>query len=120
MQPTAKTDTFAKKENMDKEQLIKFCRFYNGEKECPYNDGTHSMFWDYERKWVNFSASSNEVLDDFVTEYQNAMLGKFSNDDNVPISLKALLFNRFSHWNSGNWDSCSESFKEFYNNEYLK
>lgn len=105
---------------MNQERFLKFCRYYKGEKECPYDTEKDSMFWDYERKWVNFSISSNDILNEFVTDYQNARLGTFSKDDKVPISLKALLFNRFCYWNSGSMISCSEPFKDYYNNEYIK
>ena len=30
---------------MTKEELIKQCKYYNGEKECPYEDGSNGALW---------------------------------------------------------------------------
>ena len=39
---------------MTKEELIKQCRYFKGEAGNPYTgkDQDKSMFWDYERMWV--------------------------------------------------------------------
>jgi len=99
---------------MDKADLIKNCRYYRGEEHCPSE--AIGLFWDYERLWVEWvlEAQENENcdaakrLDNMTREYLKAGYKDFSLYDGVPVSLKALLFNRFEHWNQ------SDGFKEFY------
>ena len=43
-------------------------------------------------------------------EYLSYGLREFENMDGVPITLKAILFNRFSHWNRAD----TEEFKAWY------
>lgn len=113
LQPIAKTDTFAKMENMDKEQLIKFCRFYKGEKECPYNDGQPQNIWMLERFWVERNNGIQQLLNDNLDLYLQVGLANFRITDDTPIMLKSFLFNRF----------CMEridvnEFKDWYINVY--
>lgn len=104
---------------MDKADLIKHCRYYKGEEHCPSE--AIGLFWDYERLWVEwfFEAQENENcdaakrLDNMMREYFKAGYKDFSLYDGVPVSLKALLFNRFEHWNQ------SDGFKEWYMEKYI-
>ena len=38
---------------MKKEDLIKQCRYYSGEEECPFTEERMQWFWDMERVYVN-------------------------------------------------------------------
>lgn len=99
---------------MQENDLLPFCRYYKGEKENPY-DGTKGCLWEYERVWINHYI--NEDIDysyRLMTEYLDAGLSDFNNKDGVPITLKALLFNRYEHWNQ-----CG-GFEEWYNKYYSK
>ena len=97
---------------MTKEAAIKQCRYYKGQKRCPAN--TPSLFWNYERIWVGWTLVAEDdksegamMLKSMLKQYKDAHLENFQEDDGVPITLKALLFNRFDHWNEGdgfeNW-----------------
>jgi len=104
----------------NKNNLLGNCRYYKGEERCP-ND-TIGLFWDYERLWMEWTlvaekdGSSQEAkrLDNMMREYLNAGFKDFALSDGVPMSLKALLFNRFEHWNQ------SDGFQEWYKERYLK
>lgn len=104
---------------MDKADLIKNCRYYRGEEHCPSE--AIGLFWDYERLWVEWvlEAQENENcdaakrLDNMTREYLKAGYKDFSLSDGVPVSLKAILFNRFEHWNQ------SDGFQEWYMEQYL-
>lgn len=37
---------------MGKEKLLKFCRYYKEEDDCPFDDPNMSVIWFYERVWV--------------------------------------------------------------------
>lgn len=38
---------------MTREELIKQCRYYGGEKECPFDSGSLHWYWDMERVYVS-------------------------------------------------------------------
>lgn len=81
---------------MNKQDAIKFCRYYHGESECPFKDDECSTLWKIERAWAERMTTGNtEQIEEAVSEYVACGLGEFQMHDGVPISLKAVLFNRF-------------------------
>lgn len=108
-----------------KEDLIPFCRYYKGEKECPYKEGNSVFFWGWEEKWVTFSLSAysdekKDLLSSMIDEYIAVELRTFSQFDGTPVSLKALLFNRYLHHNSLSMIEGAAAFKKFYIDIYKK
>lgn len=114
---------------MTKEDLIKHCRYYKGEDENPFEpDGGENqnkmMFWFYEQCWVNFTLATIKdkncedasILHSSLKEYIAHGLADFEQFDNVPIKLKALLFNRYCHWIGYQVDD----FKEWYDTAYFE
>lgn len=99
-----------------KEQPLQHCRYYKGESENPFEgkDQTYTMFWFYERCWIKHLNESN--LKNELTEYIYYGLMDFSAEDDTPISLKAILFNRYCHWNVAD----VEAFKKWYCETYAK
>ncbi|WP_314791417.1 hypothetical protein [Tannerella forsythia] len=89
---------------------------YHGLKEEDLNKLLFSVnFWEYERYWVDFQQNNRELLKNEEGEYRRFVLPHFALDDGVPLSLKAILFNRFAHWHSGYGDVIQE-FKKWYAN----
>lgn len=106
---------------MTKEDYIKQCRYYKGEITNPFEGTNNSMLWFYEQKWCEFAIDNPAYLDECIEEYKYFGLTDFSDNDNVPISLKAIFFNRFLHWGGGyNAESDRKNFKEWYKTYYLK
>lgn len=107
----------------NKKDLIQFCRYYKGEEENPYKDGDKAYLWDYERVWVKETLASykNEDVSFFspmLDEYLACGLREFEQMDDTPVTLKALLFNRYCHWNGLPMVDCAKSFKRWYNEFY--
>lgn len=103
-----------------REDLIKRCRYYKGEKENPFEgkDQTKAMFWFYEEVYVQeFLAESSNLVDCY-SEYVAYGMEDFSKDDDVPTMFKALLFNRYYHGDGGS-PSEPSSFKKWYLKNYL-
>lgn len=100
---------------MPNNELIKFCRYYHGGDKNPYEgkDQNKAMFWIYERHWLQEASRKEPDFSLVLTDYLNRGLNDFSFDDGVPLTLKALLFNRFEQWNEG------DGFEEWYKSEYL-
>lgn len=105
------------------EDLIKLCRYYKGEKECPekLNKEGYGTIWFYEQIWVqnpDFRDETDDIDNINFYGYKHAGLIDFNVGDGVPVSLKALLFNRYCHW-SGYGDPII-GFKRWYFEFYLK
>ncbi len=63
--------------------------------------------------------TNNTSLAEYIGDFIGLGLGDFSNDDGVPLSLKALLFNRFAK-SCYSMQSAVEPFMEFYRQYYFK
>lgn len=107
-------------------EYIEKCRYYNGEFEIPMwvKEIGKEIFWDYERIWVQKhflkdgeTIKSNEkFFKDLIRYYKKQGLGHFNDKDGVPISFKAMLLDRYEHWEGGTPDG----FKDWYREQYLK
>jgi len=96
-----------------KESLLKCCRYYHGEELIPENK--HSYLAEYEHHWINEQINGQPEYWRTL-EYCNHRLKDFELGDKAPMSLKALLFNRWCHW--GGWAN-PEGFKEWYEEYYV-
>ncbi len=94
---------------MDFNEALKCCRYYKGEAQIP--NGVPSRFWNYEASWVQSVVLHPNSLSGLIDEYNNAGLRDFGKNDGVPVSLKAILFNRWQQW-IGAYDM--EGFKDWY------
>ena len=88
---------------MKKDDLIKQCRYYGGEEQNPYEAGDKVMLWNWERTWVDMAANEDGgdalTLQSYVKDFEENGLKDFEAMDGVPISMKAVLFNRYYAWN---------------------
>ncbi len=102
-----------------KNDLLKFCRYYKGEDECPFVENNAAFAWDTERVWLFESSKEKREASnmdmEILSTYINAGLGEFNSDDGIPITLKALLFFRLT-----DYFVTAESFKEMYLKLYPK
>lgn len=95
-----------------KAELLKCCRHYKGFE----SDEELSLMGSYEKIWIQKMIDDREFLKQNNNMYIEFGLETFSLDDGVPLSLKAILFNRYMHWCYG---GTVESFKTFYFEHYL-
>lgn len=98
-----------------RDKLLTSCRYYKGEKENPYKDDNKALFWEYEKKWLEMFLDESDTLVAYRDEYEKDGLLDFESKDDVPTTLKAMLYNRFLYWLEG---SMTE-FKKFYKEQYL-
>lgn len=100
------------------EDWIKFCHYYRGEKENPYTGTDNELLWFYESIWVKWTINQNEEsLSEVLEDYIRCGLGDFSKFDDTPITLKAILFNRYTKYNEM---IDVDGFKNWYNKVYSK
>lgn len=76
---------------------------------------TKAFLWEYEKKWVELMINDNPLLDGMISVYISNGLRDFEQMDNTPLTLKALLFNRYSHWLKEDADG----FRRWYKTEYI-
>ena len=103
---------------MKREDAISFCRYYRGEKESPENlSDAEANVWKIESYWVDMVTSDDdEVFRTILNQYLSANLRLFCRTDNVPITLKALLYNRYLQYNEGMGNI--DEFKKWYEENY--
>ena len=106
---------------MNKDVIQSFCRYYKGEDKCPFKDGDKQMFWLSEKWWfkqtITVDYAGCEVIIPLLKEYVDAGLSRFEMYDSVPITLKAILFNRYCKYAES---VDIEGFKKFYKTIYIK
>lgn len=90
------------------EPYLKHCFYYG--KNVPEDCGAHVGHM-YEEYWVKFHFNNDEYLLNETIHYIREGLGDFHADDGVPISMKAILFNRFCHWGYG---ETPDTFRRWY------
>lgn len=104
-----------------KDALPSFCRFYKCEEKCPFTDADKQIFWLCEKWWMEQTKLANDTgserISPLVYEYMNAGLSQFEKYDGVPITLKAVLFNRYCKYMERR---DIQGFKEIYLVKYMK
>ena len=83
--------------------------FYYG-KNVPEDCGAHVGHM-YEENWVMFHFDDSDYLLNETLFYIKEGLGDFHANDGVPISMKAILYNRFCHWG---WAETPDTFRSWY------
>lgn len=102
-------------------QLLRYCRYYKGEKEMPkFDNQDKELFWSYEKVWVESKSGENnhDMLAKMIGEYVAAGLGGFEIYDDTPMTLKAMLFNRYLKGGLS-MSEAAEPFKKFYRDYYI-
>ena len=110
---------------------IAYCLYYKGEEHNPFEEIAEecekyhldvsllhiaAMFWSYERIWHEEMLQGGEKLQRCVEDYYRTGLEDFNIKDRIPLELKALLYNRFMHWQ----EAGVEDFKKWYKEQYLE
>ena len=114
-------------EDVDRKLYTLDCRYYNCEREMPETIPVQKqIFWDYERHWIDIclrirdTAENKRDIKYFSDVYDLPNL--LPDADGTPLGLKALLFNRYAHWNDymgGTREEYAQQFKEWYIREYI-
>lgn len=97
-----------------KQDLIDKCRYFKGQETCPESlkKAGKEYLWFYELKWVELNGQYEGNR-----EYEDKDLASFEKDDDVPISLKRMLFNRFIQ-DSWSVKEAVPGFKKWYIEQY--
>ncbi len=88
---------------MTREELIKQCRYYGGEKECPFDSDSLHWYWDMERVYVSCNGEFEGE-----TDYYKRIGGK--NYPGIPFPLLIVMF---TSWGKQTYD-IQQSLSSFY------
>lgn len=88
---------------MTREELIKQCRYYNGEETCPYEDNALIWYWNMERVYV-----VNDGDFEGETDYYKEVGGKIYLG--IPFPLLMVMF---TSWGKQTYD-IQQSLPSFY------
>ncbi len=103
---------------MERDELIKRCRYYKGEASLPkFDDHTKEALWEYEKFWVE-QMMRNEDPNYLGVEYQSFPTENIDPDDKVPYSLKCLLFNRYGKTAMGTREETAKGFAKLLSDYY--
>lgn len=93
--------------------LLSFCRYYKGEDENPYDviDPRYNA-WNCEKCWISLKNTDDNFLHGLCQEFLS-VFPDWTSDAPVPVSLRALIFDRYTHF--GGSDA---GFISFYNSIY--
>ena len=81
--------------------LYTFTRYYKGPGTEPLdNENNQRLIWEYEELWAEYEEERSDEHPR-MQEYMRDVLPIFNEDDGIPMSLKALLYNRYTHWLGG-------------------
>ena len=105
--------------DFEREQIadpLQCCRYYDGK---AIGEDETALYAEYEKFWTEWRQPQSDrysYLVDIIAEYLCSGLMWFADNDIAPLSLKALLFNRYCHWNY----SGEEGFRHWFYNSYSK
>lgn len=100
---------------MKRSELIKQCRYYKGEKDCPYNDkDPRYTAWGIERIWVD-TFNREDYTSYCIEDYIRHGMSSYRTADGIPLSLKATLMNRYFYYADR---EMLDDFKVFYESLY--
>ena len=97
----------------EKISLLEQCHYHKGEEVNPFGEA-RQMWCHYEMCWVRFHLDKNhrDTLDYNMKVYLDNGFGDLCPNDGVPMSMKALLLNRWLHW--GGAYGPIEDFRKWY------
>ena len=92
-------------------------KYFKGEEESPFDDNNKSMLWFYESVWYNSMTTEKKgLIDEYISDFKYAQLFDLPGD--MPLSYKALLFNRYMRGSMTSMLDSAKEFRKFYAKYY--
>lgn len=117
------TQTMQDNREERRKALIQQCRYYDREYDPEALDDTSmtiAAYWEYEEKWVEWTLEGDPMIQELEEWVQMYQL-ESRDGDKTPLTLKALLLNRFLHWGFyGPPEEELKQFEEWYTQGYLQ
>ena len=82
---------------MTREELIKLCRYYKGEEECPFDGSSIEALWWSGEKLLSDNVSCDKsffqrLKDSFEEELAAGDLDRVYVDSSIPLEKRAIIF----------------------------
>ena len=73
--------------------LLKYCKYYNGEDECPFKDGINRYFWQEESLFCSLSSTSRFTNEEYIAFMSECApeIRHITEDKNIPIQTRAIV-----------------------------
>ena len=98
----------------DMENLLKYCRYYNGESECPFESGPERGYWLIESAWVQHFGLQTDSEANSIIRFCKSPFHNINIHDGIPISLAAAILDYFEKKNEGVYHE--DEFLRYYEN----
>ena len=82
-------------------ELFKYCKYYRGERECPFKKGQEYDYWLIEKAWVEHSGDQTDAVMDSIIRFCNSPFRDITNNDGLPISLAAAILDYYEKKTEG-------------------
>ena len=105
---------------MNSTELLVYCKYYKGEPSNPFGTNIElSLLWECEHYWAHAGERNQiEMLQSYLQELMSAGMVILSIEDQVPITLKAVLYHNFCLRRGLLHAEGGEAFIAFYQNFY--
>ena len=97
--------------------LFKYCRYYNGERECPFKSNLEYGYWVIESTWVEHFGNQTDAIANSIIRFCNSPFHDITKNDGTPISLAAAILAYFEKKTEGMYRE--DEFLRYYEN-YIK
>ncbi|MCR5697490.1 MAG: hypothetical protein K6G73_11020 [Marinilabiliaceae bacterium] len=82
---------------MTREELIKNCKYYKGEKECPFEQGTtNALWWGGEQHLCETVEHNSNLFDNMTIDYNDALSKGWCSgallDVNIPLVQRVIIY----------------------------
>ena len=97
----------------NKEDLIKFCRYFKGEAENPWKDCIEELLWEWEKKMVEYKVTGKNKIEcakDYVENHIGEEIHFLNNDTHC----SGWLNHKSKCTNENIWKSDEEMFSLYY------
>lgn len=90
---------YNRSEVMKKEELLKICKYYKGETECPskFINSRASLFWESEKLWVEKEGEAQRssiilLVECGLSDEHIQLARKPADFLDIPLELRAIMF----------------------------
>ena len=96
------------------ERKFKYCRYYKGERECPFKSGPEYGYWVIENAWIEHSANQTDSIANSIIRFCNSPFYDINKNDEVPTSLAAAILDYYEKKTEGMYHE--DDFLRYYEN----
>lgn len=73
--------------------LLKYCKYYKGEEQCPFKDAPTMYFWEAEMRFINISNNTRFVSEEYVKTISDCApeIKEYVSNKQNPLISRAIV-----------------------------